>query len=155
MQPHSACAIAFANYVWSSEPKLESSYTGRVELKFHSGKTKSLVYKLSDIEIKENGNTIVLNTARGGYCKVTVRRFGGEASKVVLEHSEQHASGLREEYMQLNGKVMGGMHHNSLKYKGFAGEQMSKSDPKKMRIISNRKAGDGYFKLLTIDVSIE
>ncbi|MFH1967271.1 MAG: hypothetical protein ABIJ03_02070 [Patescibacteria group bacterium] len=155
MQPHSACAIAFANYVWSGVEKLESSYNGRVELSFHDGRVKTLIYKLSDFQIKENGNTIVLNIARGSYCKVTVNRHGGEGSTVDLEHSEQHASGLREEYVQFKGKVTSGRHYNSLKYLGFAGEQMSKSDPKKMRIYSNIKAKNGYYQQLKLDISIE
>jgi len=116
------CALALANWAWNSgannnwEKPLQNC-TASVTFKNRNDETITKYYKLKYIDIKKDNLQAMIVDHNGASCTVTAEESN---FKVVLKHSVQHASGLREEIMLYTTSISG-LHYNSLKYRGFRG----------------------------------
>lgn len=126
MQPHSMCAVALVNYMWNRHsPTGIKSCVMNVEY-YLRGKYRLNKYELTGIKESEDRKSIKVYIMRSGggiACQITAERnSASEGSKVTLTHSQNHISGLREEFNLYKNKVIQGRHYNSQKYRNFSGE---------------------------------
>lgn len=128
MQPHSMCAVALANYVWNS-PYFMGHVEGanmNVSYQNSEGKYRLMKYELSGFNLEKDNRTFSVFILRGGggiSCKITATRGTAEVgAKVSMTHSQNHVSGLREEYTLNAKEIANGRHYNSQRYRNFSGE---------------------------------
>ena len=152
MQPHSMCAVALAGYVWKNYSIMKvakankeaiklSSAEMQVEYRTPDGLFRMLGYKISDISVKAD-TEIKFNVAKSHgslHCTIEINR-ASESSEVRLDHSEQHASGLKELFNVYDKSIVG-RHINSLKYNTFDGT--FENDYKRLRLSSDVLRGRG------------
>jgi hypothetical protein len=128
MQPHSMCAVALAKFYWNQpEPiVIKGDVTMQVRYQLPNGIYRMNEYRLSSIQESPDHRELkmyIMRSNGGLSCEVTVRRNStSEGAEVVLSHSVQHASGLREVFSLMKKKISSGIHYNSLLYGNFEGE---------------------------------
>ncbi len=137
MQPHSICAIMLSHYIWNSADRNEIT-GGQIAIEYRSRHDLTLnkYYKFDRVELSSDRTEIkaYFSHMQGSTaCEVkAIRSSMSEGSRVDLYHSEQHASGLREEY-NLYKNQLSGSHRNSLKYRNFSARMDRRED---MRFVS-------------------
>ena len=124
MQPHSMCVVALANVVWNSGKMIThlSSASMNVSYENSERRTRNMKYDLSQFQLSSDRREFSVSVMRGGgglACTVTARTNAD--GHVVMTHSNQHVSGLREEFNLYKDAVKSGRHYNSMKYKDFSG----------------------------------
>lgn len=150
MQPHSMCALAMANILWNTPEDMSGVSGARMDVSYKDKYDKYRLnkYELSNVRISPDNRefTVLILRAGGGIsCSITVRRKTTEqGTGVEMRHSENHISGLREEFTLYKNKIGGGMHYNSMKYRCFAGEG-NHPDRKAMNLSCEIKKDDGKF----------
>jgi len=157
MQPHSMCAVALSDYIWHWDGATGKDYRVSVEYRRYDGTYRSLKYRCTPTLSTDRRQLDVFVVRDGGgiACTVTLMKSGSEGSEVTSRHSQQHVSGLREVYNLYRGKVKNGMHYNSLMYKRFEGELISRADPKKMRIVTEVLVDEYKFVPISYQVEID
>ncbi len=150
------CALALANYIWNNyQRQPESEFRMEVDYRTQAGIYKSLKYRLFNVQASSDNLELKVTVQRDGGgidCEITCRRSSySEGAEVTQTHSMQHVVGLREVYNLYRGKVSGGMHYNSKRYKSFRGEAPYKLDPKKMHFYTEvRRPDDSFVELLYV-----
>lgn len=132
MQPHSMAAMTFASYIWNNEQSQEYRYEtivgGETEVEYRDkyGAFRDLFYRMEVVGRSSDDKELqiyVLRSGGGIACVVTVRRNSlQEGAHITMTHSQQHISGLREEFNLMKKSITQGMHYNSEKYKNYKGQ---------------------------------
>ena len=149
MQPHSMCALAAANLVWNTHEDMSGLSMVKMDVSYRNkdAEYKLNKYELSNFNFKsEREFEVMIIRAGGGIaCTMTVRRKSTEpGSGVVMTHSQNHISGLREEFSLYKNKVKSGQHYNSKMYKCFEGEG-SHPERKALKLRCEIKRKTGHF----------
>ena len=156
MQPHSMCAVALANYMWNKyAPTGVNSMVMRIDYQL-KGRYKTNIYRLGYIEENANRTEIKFYVIRDGggiSCQITMTRPSPiEGARVTMTHSQNHISGLREEFNLRPNCVYQGQHFNSLKYRNFAG---SSTHPERKKFILESEINRGnYFVPVRYELEI-
>lgn len=155
MQPHSMAALKVAHAAWFYD-KYENLNTVLVGVEYQNrdGRYETKYYKVEIDLITPLLVKVDVSHSQGSTrCTVSVRRNSPqEGSKVWLEHSEHHASGLVEE-LNLYEKNFKGDHRNSLLYKNFSADS---SYPEKMVMHTDVKSKkDDSFRDVKYEVEIK
>lgn len=150
MQPHSMCAVALANYMWNRhDPTGISSAKMKIDYELRN-RPRTNAYRLDYIEENKNSTEIKFYIMRDGggiACQITISRSSpSEGSKVTMTHSQNHISGLKEEFYLYKNKAISGQHRNSLKYRNFDGES-SHPERKKFTLRSEIKRGKDFIPI--------
>lgn len=159
MQPHSMCAVAVANYVWNAHEKITATnYEVKVEYIHRRGEFKTNIYRLSGFkeESDRKAFSVYIIRAGGGIaCTIYARRNSTqEGSKIEMTHSQNHTSGLREEYELWKKNIKYGRHYNSSLYRDFEGESIT-DDRKRINFNCDVKQIDNKtFKKVNYEITI-
>jgi hypothetical protein len=121
--------LAMARCLWNHPEQIIVTGSVNVEVEYQtpSGKYKYNHYTVRDI--RENADrrelTMYIVRSSGGIsCTMTARRNSvSEGAEVLLSHSQQHLSGLRETFRLMRKRISNGSHNRtSQKYENFEGE---------------------------------
>jgi len=105
---------AGANKNWEKAP---TSCTATVTFENKYGRTITKYYKVEDVRVRDRKSVARIIANDGASCTLSVDLTG---TTFYFQHSEEHASGLREEVTMYPSSISG-RHYNSLKYKNFGG----------------------------------
>lgn len=150
-------AMMFASHIWNKSSRDEIK-KAEVEVEYQNryGQYKYNIYNLEVSNRSKDDRELQLYVIRGGggiSCTLTIRRNSTqEGGHVTMTHSQNHVSGLREEFVLMKKTIREGRHYNSAKYRNYAGDISNEGE--EIDFVSEIKNDQGNFIPLRYKIKI-